>query len=54
MIPYLFEQLGAGMSHAYAAYDHTIRGFGRQEWNWVLVAFALFGCLCMRGLGRRP
>lgn len=54
MIPYLFEQLGVGMAHAYKLYNHTILGFGRREWSLVLIAFALFGCLCMRGLGRRP
>ncbi|MBL8830363.1 MAG: hypothetical protein JNM18_25520 [Planctomycetaceae bacterium] len=50
MIPYLFEQLGVGMSHAYQAYNHTILGFGRKEWGLVLAAFAVFGALCMRSM----
>jgi hypothetical protein len=50
VIPYLFEQLGVGLSHAYRAYDHTIQGFDRKEWGLVLIAFAAFGALCMKSM----
>lgn len=50
---YILKYLGEGWSFTYSNYNETILSFGRQQWMYVLIAFAVFGCFCMRGMHRR-